>query len=150
MYNQIVPSLVEFFLVSVTFVKNRNQMSTKTNNIIFWITTTLIFLFEGVITAFTSQTEMAKQSITHLGYPLYFATLLAVFKVVGAITLIVPKVPARIKEWAYAGFAIDFIAASVSHGAVDGLGGEAFFPLVVLLVLAGSYVTYHKFFIQAK
>lgn len=41
----------------------------KTSKIIFWVTTTLIFLFEGVMPAFTSQTEMAKEGIRHLGYP---------------------------------------------------------------------------------
>jgi DoxX-like family len=116
----------------------------KTNKIIFWVTTTLIFLFEGVMPAFTSQTEMAKEGIRHLGYPEYFGIMLTVFKVLGALTLIIPQVPARVKEWAYAGFAIDFISAFVSNAAVDGFGGLTFFPLVVLLVLVVSYVYYHK------
>ena len=53
----------------------------KTNKIIFWLTTTLIFLFEGVMPALTSQTEMAKEGIRHLGYPGYFGVMLTVFKV---------------------------------------------------------------------
>ena len=36
----------------------------KQQKIIFWITTTLIFLFEGVMPALTSQTEMAKKEMT--------------------------------------------------------------------------------------
>jgi len=116
----------------------------KTQKIIFWVTTTLIFLFEGVMPAFTSQTEMAKEGIRHLGYPEYFGVMLTVFKVLGALALIIPQVPARVKEWAYAGFVIDFIAAFVSHAAVDGFGGQTFFPLAVLLVLIVSYVYYHK------
>jgi hypothetical protein len=75
--------------------------------------------------------------------------MLTVFKVLGTLSLIIPKVPARIKEWAYACFAIDFIAASVSHWAVDGFGGEAIFPLIVLLILIGSYVSYHKLFVKS-
>ncbi len=122
-------------------------MNSKTNNIIFWVTTTIIFLFEGVMPALTSQTEMAKEGIRHLGYPDYFIPMLTVFKVLGTLSLIIPKVPSRIKEWAYACFAIDFIAASVSHSAIDGFGGEAIFPLIVFLILIGSYVTYHKFFV---
>ena len=48
------------------------------------------------------------------------------------------------KEWAYAGFAFDFIGACVSHWAVGGLSFDAIFPLIVLGILAVSYVTYHK------
>lgn len=116
----------------------------KRNKIIFWTATILIFLFEGVMPAFTSQTEMAKEGIRHLGYPEYFGIALTVFKVLGAIILIVPKAPKRIKEWAYAGFGFDFIFASISHWAVDGFGMEAIFPWIVFAVLAISYVYYHK------
>ncbi len=116
----------------------------KTNKIIFWITTTLIFLFEGVLPALTSNSEMAKEGIRHLGYPAYFGTLLMVFKILGALALIIPQVPARIKEWAYAGFAIDFLSAFVSLVAVDGFSGQSFFPLIVLVVLIVSYIYYHK------
>ena len=94
--------------------------------------------------ALTSQTEMAKEGIAHLGYPPYFGIMLTVFKVLGALALIIPQVPNRIKEWAYAGFAFDFIAAFWSHWAVDGLKGENFFPLIVLGVLIVSYIYHHK------
>lgn len=56
----------------------------KKTNIIFWISTGIIFLFEGLMPALTSQSEMAKEGISHLGYPAYFGVMLAVFKVVGA------------------------------------------------------------------
>jgi DoxX-like family len=114
------------------------------DKIIYWTTTGLIFLFEGVMPALTSQSEMAKEGIRHLGYPEYFGTALALFKVVGAILLIVPQVSKRVKEWAYAGFAFDFLFASISHVAVDGFIGMSFFPLIVLAVLVVSYTYYHK------
>ncbi len=116
----------------------------KSTKIIFWVSTILIFLFEGLMPAFTSQTEMAKEGIRHLGYPQYFGNLLVVFKILGSLALVIPQVPARIKEWAYAGFAFDFIFAFASHWAVDGLGGLTFFPLLVLAVLIVSYMAYHK------
>lgn len=119
-------------------------MNTKTTKIIFWVTTTLIFLFEGVMPALTSQTELAKEGIRHLGYPEYFGTMLVVFKVLGTLVLIIPQAPARMKEWAYAGFVFDFIFACGSHWAVDGFGGQTIFPLIVLAILLISYVTYHK------
>ena len=116
----------------------------KKDKIIFWVTTTLIFLFEGVMPALTSQTELAKEGIKHLGYPEYFGNALVVFKVLGTLALIIPQVPKRLKEWAYAGFAFDFIFASISHFAVDGIDFQGFFPLIVLAILIVSYVTYHK------
>ncbi|MBW1658820.1 MULTISPECIES: DoxX family protein [Flavobacterium] len=116
----------------------------KTTKIIFWTTTILIFLFEGVMPALTSQTELAKEGIKHLGYPEYFGNALVVFKILGVLALIIPQVPGRIKEWAYAGFAFDFIFASISHFAVDGIDFQGFFPLIVLAILVVSYVTYHK------
>lgn len=116
----------------------------KKNKIIYWVATGLIFLFEGVMPALTGFSEMSKQGMMHLGYPEYFVMLLVVFKVSGALALVIPQVPARLKEWAYAGFTFNMISASVSHGAVDGFGAGVVFPLVVLSVLAVSYVQFHK------
>ena len=94
--------------------------------------------------ALTSQTALAKEGIRHLGYPEYFGNALVVFKVLGVLALIIPQVPKRLKEWAYAGFAFDFIFATISHAAVDGINGQTFFPLVVFAILAVSYIYYHK------
>lgn len=116
----------------------------KKQKLLFWISTGLIALFEGVMPALTSQTELAKEGITHLGYPLYFGNALVIFKVLGVLALIIPAIPKRIKEWAYAGFAFDFIFAAISHGAVDEINGNTFFPFIVLAVLAVSYISYHK------
>ena len=116
----------------------------KKFTITFWITTIIIFLFEGVMPAFTFNSEMAKEGIRHLGYPLYFGYTLIIFKVLGVLALIIPKIPNRIKEWAYAGFAFDFIFASVSHGCVDGIGFNAFFPLIFLALLIASYISNYK------
>tara|TARA_R110002049_G_scaffold175107_2_gene342441 strand:+ start:12336 stop:12731 length:396 start_codon:yes stop_codon:yes gene_type:complete len=116
----------------------------KSHKIIFWTATIIIFLFEGVMPAFTSQTEMAKEGIRHLGYPDYFGVALVVFKVLGALILVIPQAPARLKEWAYAGFTFDFLFAFISHWAVDGLSAMTFFPLIILAILMVSYVYYHK------
>jgi hypothetical protein len=116
----------------------------KTNKIIFWITTSIIILMEGVIPAFTYQSELAKQGISHLGYPLYFGNVLVVFKILGAIALLLPNIPVRIKEWVYAGFMCNFLFASISYLAVDGFGFFAFFPVIFMVILGISYITYHK------
>ena len=116
----------------------------KKETIIFWTATTIIALFEGVMPALTSQTELAKEGIRHLGYPEYFGNALVVFKILGVLALVIPQIPKRVKEWAYAGFAFDFIFASISHGVVDGMNVQTIFPLFVLGILAVSYVYYHK------
>lgn len=116
----------------------------KRTKIFYWITTTLIFLMEGVMPALTSNTELAIQGIRHLGFPDYFRVELTIFKVLGALVLILPQAPARVKEWAYAGFGIVAISAAVAHTVVDGFGGQTVFPLVTLVILAASYYTYHQ------
>lgn len=116
----------------------------KKNNIIYWISTGLIALIEGVMPALTSQSELAKEGIRHLGYPEYFGNVLVIFKILGVLTLVLPIIPKRVKEWAYAGFAFDFLFASISHGIVDGIGGQTFFPMIVFGFLIVSYMYYYK------
>lgn len=116
----------------------------KNYRLTYWISTGIIFLFEGVAPALTSQSEMAKEGIRHLGYPEYFGLALAVFKVLGALVLIIPRIPARLKEWAYAGFTFSLLFASISLYAVEGAKGGALFPLIVLLILMISYWSFHK------
>ncbi len=116
----------------------------KATKIIYWTTTILLFLFEGVMPAFSSQTAEAKKGISQLGYPEYFGLALAIFKVLGSIGLILPFVKGRVKEWVYAGFAFDFIFAFISLAVVFGATPMLAIPAVCLIVLIISYVTYHK------
>jgi hypothetical protein len=116
----------------------------KTKKIIFWTTTIIVFLMEGVMPALTSQTELAKEGIRHLGYPAYFGNALVVFKVLGALSIVIPQVPSHIKEWAYAGLGFVFLFACISHTAVDGFGFQSILPLIFFGVLCVSYIYYHK------
>lgn len=116
----------------------------KKNKIIYWTATIFIFLFEGVMPALTSQTELAREGIHHLGYPEYFGNALVVFKVLGSVALVIPQIRGRAKEWVYAGFAFDFIFATISHSVVDGVNPQSLFPLLILAILAISYIYYHK------
>jgi type II secretory pathway component PulF len=116
----------------------------KQVKITYWTTTIIVFIMEGLLPAFTSQTELAKEGISHLGYPAYFGNALAVFKVLGALILIIPQVPNRFKEFAYAGFAFVFLFASISHFAIDGFGFQAILPLIFFGILAVSYTYFHK------
>ena len=79
-------------------------------------------------------------AINHLGYPLYFLTLLGIAKLLGVCALLSPKLPI-LKEWAYAGFAINFIAAIVSHASVGDPATNFIAPAIFLAVGAASYTT---------
>lgn len=116
----------------------------KKFKIYFWISTILLVLFEGVMPLFSYDTELAREGIRRLGYPAYFGTALVVFKVLGCVLLIIPNLPPRVKEWAYAGFTFDFVFACISHWVVDGMGVQTVFPLVILAILIISYVNYHR------
>ncbi len=116
----------------------------KKYTILFWVSTAIIFIMEGVLVALTWHTDMAIQGITSLGYPAYFAAMLAAFKVLGSLALIIPKVPARVKEWAYAGFGIDFICALASSWVVMGFGAPLLLPAAFIVILVVSYVSYHR------
>ena len=75
--------------------------------------------------------------VKHLGYPVYFLTILGFAKLLGAAALVLP-VPARLKDWAYAGFTFNLLGASASHF----FAGDAFEmlpPLMLLGLLAVSY-----------
>ena len=117
----------------------------KKIKIIYWITTTIIFLFEGVMPALTTNTQLAIDGVRHLGYPDYFRVMLTAFKIAGTLVLILPMISSRYKEWAYAGLGITFISAFISHTAVDGFSFQSFFPLIILAILVTSYTYYHKF-----
>jgi hypothetical protein len=116
----------------------------KKYKIVFWISTLLIFIMQGIMPILTLNSIETKQGMEHLGYPAYFASILAFFKLFGAIALLIPAFPALIKEWAYAGFAIDFVCAFVSIIIVDGVSGVAFAPVVALVILILSYISFHK------
>jgi len=116
----------------------------KSTKIIFWVTTGLLFITQGLLPIFTTNDPGTKEAMSHLGYPVYFVLMLAVYKLLGGLALIIPQISTRIKEWAYAGFAIDFIAAFISLAAVDGFNGTLIIPIVALAILILSYRSFHK------
>src|SRR5690606_7436571 len=78
-----------------------------------------------------------------LGYPDYFAYTLIICKVLGIFAISYPKTPEMLKEWAYAGLSFNLIFAFISHAYVDKNIGFMLMPLVVLGILAVSYI-YNK------
>ncbi|MEO7111885.1 MAG: DoxX family protein [Polyangiaceae bacterium] len=80
----------------------------------FWIATGLFALQMG----FTAYAQLClpqvAEAFVHLGFPSYFRIELSWFKFAGLVVLLAP-VPARLKEWAYAGFAITLVSALIAH-----------------------------------
>src|SRR5947208_12447867 len=114
---------------------------TKRNKIIYWISTiwlALGMLSTGALQLFKVRAEGAVAppgvyGITHLGYPVYFLTILGVWKILGVVALLIPKFP-LLKEWAYAGFFFAMSGAVFSHIA-SGDAVKENFPALVLLTL---------------
>jgi len=117
-------------------------MSTKSTTgkaakIIYWIAT--LWLALGMLSTGLVQLFKAKEGqggvdmITHLGYPVYLLTLLAVWKILGVVALLILKYP-LLKEWAYAGFFFIMSGAIFSHIALrDGV--NEIIPALLLLIL---------------
>ena len=106
----------------------------------YWASTGLVAvmsLFAGF--TYLSGSPQAVQGFAHVGYPQQLRIILGIAKPLGAIALLVPGV-AKLKEWAYAGFAFAWISAFFAHY-LAGDGPIAFSPLVLLLLLVVSYLT---------
>ena len=108
--------------------------------ITYWVSTGLLAAM-SVLAAFTylSGNPQAVQGFAHVGYPQQLRIILGIAKLLGAITLVVPGLP-KLKEWAYAGFTFAWISAFVAHYLAND-GAKAFAPVILLALLAVSYVT---------
>jgi len=76
--------------------------------------------------------------VPELGYPMYFFAIIGVWKVLGAVAILVPRFP-RLKEWAYAGIFFDLTGAAASNAAVGGYGAYGF-HVIAPLIIAGFTV----------
>ena len=116
----------------------------KKDKIIYWTTTGLvvgIMLWSALNFAFN---PAMKGAFAHLGLPNWFRIELTVAKIFGALALLIPTIPHRIKEFAYFGFAITLISASIAHlSSGDGILFEIG-HLVFFISLVVSYLYYHK------
>lgn len=111
--------------------------------IAYWAVTALFCLQMG-FTAYAQLTlPQVAESFAHLGFPSYFRVELSLAKFLGVILLLAP-VPSRLKEWAYAGFAINLVSALIAHLAV-GDGPDAWGWAAVTGILWGlSYALWRR------
>jgi uncharacterized membrane protein YphA (DoxX/SURF4 family) len=116
----------------------------KATTVIYWTSTVLfasVFAVTGIL--YLIHTPQMVTKLALLDYPPYMLAILGTAKILGAIALVVPRLP-KLKEWAYAGFVIDFLGAIWSHLAVQGVGRSAVVVLVPLALVTVSYVSYRK------
>lgn len=115
---------------------------TKRNKIIYWIAT--VWLALGMLSTGVVQLLKAKEGqggvdmITHLGYPIYLVTMIGVCKIMGVVTMLIPKFP-LLKEWAYAGFFFVMSGAIFSHIASGDPMTESIPSLLLLILTATSW-----------
>ena len=103
----------------------------------------VVGFFGGIIDIM--QTDVVVSVAKELGYPLYFFTLLGVFKVLGALILLLPRKFIRIRDMAYLGFTFDFIFAAYSNDMATGNVFQTLIPIVMLVILCISYYLKDKF-----
>ncbi len=124
----------------------------KSHKIIYWISTVWLALgtvSSGIIQLIKTPTEV--EFIQALGYPVYFLTLLGIWKLLGTIAILAPRYP-LVKEWAYAGFFFTMTGAVFSHLA----NGDAFtltipaFLLIALTVVSWYFRPASKKLVQTN
>lgn len=102
--------------------------------IAYWVITA-IFCLEMSFTAYYELLPQGAQAFTRLGFlSSGFRFELSLAKVVGVVALLVPMIPARLKEWVYAGFAINLVSAVIAHASIHDRR-LAFVPSTVTGVL---------------
>ena len=106
---------------------------------LYWIFTGLlaaVLLLGGVMDVLRAPPVV--QTVVALGYPAYLATLLGVWKLLGAAAVVSPGLP-RLKEWAYAGVLFELSGAAFSHAASGDPASKVAVPLVLLAIAAASW-----------
>jgi hypothetical protein len=116
----------------------------KKDKIIYWITTGIIAAVMLWSAINFSLNEEMRGAFAHLGLPNWFRIELTVAKFLGVLALVIPAVPHRIKEFAYFGFAITLISATIAHlssgdSVLLEVGHTFFFVSLVI-----SYLYYYK------
>src|SRR5213594_2570310 len=101
----------------------------------FWMVTALFCLQIGFTAYAQLRLPEVAEAFTHLGFPGYFRVELSWAKLLGVVLMLAPA-PARLKEWAYAGFAINLASALIAHVSV-GDGPEAWGFAAATCVLWG-------------
>ena len=135
------------FKVAASILKNTFSESTLLNHtrILYWTSTTLIAL-ETLVGGFADLTRgrtvlvsgpLVTEVVAGLGYPVYVLSIIGIWKILGAITLVVPGF-LRLKEWAYAGIVFE-LSGAVASLAACGRTADLIAPLFLLALALASW-----------
>lgn len=118
----------------------------KRINLAYWIITGLFsaFMIFSSIGGISLNEQAVAYLHDHMGYPLYFIQFISVAKIIGAIAILVPMVPSRVKEWAYFGFFVDLVAAVFSFIALGDTVAQWAPMFLFIAVLLVAYWLHHK------
>ena len=121
------------------------SMTVKQGQAIYWSATAIVcavMAFSAINFNLKNPLGPMKGAFVHLGFPDYFRIELTVAKVLGVFALLMPGIPAKVREFAYAGFAITLVSASVAH---FSSGDPLLFVIDPLLFLGALIVSYVYF-----
>lgn len=96
-----------------------------------------------VLPAYFAPREYLEDTIRRMELPSYFGLELEILRIIGALVLLIPAIPAMFKEWSYVGFGILLLSASLAHFLIDGWA-KGLAPLVPFAILAVSYYYFRK------
>jgi uncharacterized membrane protein YphA (DoxX/SURF4 family) len=111
----------------------------KRNKIIYWVAT--LWLALGMTSTGVVQLIKMKEEVdlfNRLGYPIYFLTILGIWKILGAVAVLIPRFP-LLKEWAYAGFFFAMSGAVLSHLASGSAALDYFGPVLLIVLTVTSW-----------
>jgi hypothetical protein len=109
----------------------------------YWVFTSLFALQMGFTAYAQLRLPQVAEAFTHLGFPDYFRVELSWLKVAGILVLLFPA-PDRLKEWAYAGFAITLGSALIAHLSVGDDAAKWSWAAGTAVLWASSYYFYRK------
>ena len=119
---------------------DRSAFSSRRYIIAYRVTTALV-VFELALGGAWDvlRVPQVRGLIERLGYPQYFLVILGIWKLLGAVALVIPRFP-RLKEWAYAGVIFDLTGAiaSLLFSGLIGAGTLAY-PIVMTGVAVASW-----------
>src|SRR5256885_13920256 len=126
------------------------KQTTTRDKTIYWLTTgavCAVMAFSAVNFNLKEPLGPMKGAFTHLGYPSYFRIELTAAKALGVLALLVPGMPRKAKEFAYFGFGITLVSASIAHFSV---GDPALFVIDPLLFLSALIASYALFLTRCR
>lgn len=111
----------------------------KRNKIIYWIATLWLALgmtSTGIVQLLKTPEEI--DLMTRVGFPVYFLTLIGIWKLLGVAAVLSPKFP-LLKEWAYAGFFFNMSGAVFAHAVTGGSALDFFGPILLIVLTVVSW-----------